>query len=66
MAENDNDESSVSFEDAASLGFRIVEMAERLRRMNNILPGSQAKWAFEMDDVRFEVLLTVSPQDDDG
>lgn len=51
------DDGITSFEDAASIGFKIVEMAERVAKMEPIMPGSQAAWAFEIDDVRYEVFV---------
>lgn len=65
----------LGFSEAADIGFKVAEMAERVQRMHALVPGSQASWAFEMDDVRFRVRVTVEdaavapqakPQDDVG
>jgi hypothetical protein len=39
---------------------KVAEMADRVKVGHKILPGTQAKWGFTMDDVRFEVVVTVS------
>jgi hypothetical protein len=50
----------LSFEDACAIGMKVAEMADRVKVGHKILPGTQAKWGFTMDDVRFEVVVTVS------
>lgn len=59
-AHNDIDE-----EDAIAIGLKVVEMAERVRTMHLACPGSVAKWAFEMDDTRYVVRLSVATHEDD-
>lgn len=46
-------------EDAIELGLKVAEMAERVRKFDQMLPGAQAKWFFEADDLRFKVTVTV-------
>ena len=57
--EQSGDVEDVSFSDAAELGFKVIEMADRVSTMDACLPGSQARWHFEMDDRRF--VVTVAP-----
>jgi hypothetical protein len=51
------------FEDdaAAFLGGQVMEMADRLRVVNAAAPGSAATYAFECDDVTFELTMKVRP-----
>lgn len=56
----DDIEDSISPEDARAIGYKIAEAAERVRSVDKILPGAQAEWWFEADDVRFEVVITVA------
>lgn len=53
---------NVSFSDAAELGFKVIEMADRVWTMDGCLPGSQARWQFEMDDRRFVVTVAPAPE----
>ncbi|WP_126977449.1 hypothetical protein [Frigidibacter oleivorans] len=46
-------------DDASEIGWKIIEMAERLRGMNSVVPGAVAKWAFEMDGRRYKVSIVV-------
>lgn len=52
-------EPDIDYEDAAAIGFKVAEMAERVQVMHTVLPGAQATWFFEADDVRFRVVVTV-------
>lgn len=49
----------ISEEDAQAIGMKVAEMAERLRIAHAVCPGAQAKWRFEADDVRFQIVMTV-------
>lgn len=49
-------------EDAIAIGLKIVEMADRLKPMHAVLPGTEATWAFQMDDQRFVVTMTMAPK----
>ena len=54
-------------EDFVELGAKIVGMADRVRAMDMACPGAQARWHFEMDDVRYRVVLSVAgPAGQDG
>ena len=46
--------------DAMAIGYKVVEMAERLILMNKFRPGAKASWAFDMDGLRFDVAVTAS------
>lgn len=45
----------LSSDQAYAIAGKIVEMAERVQRLDPAVPGAVAKWAFEMDDARFSV-----------
>lgn len=55
-----DDEALLSFDDAYAIGVKVAEMADRVKIGDKVLPGAQAKWGFEMDGQRFEVVVTVS------
>lgn len=48
-----------SVEDAIAIGRKIAAMADMVRAANEARPGAQASWHFEVDDVRFKVVVTV-------
>jgi hypothetical protein len=54
-----DDDAMLSFSDAYAIGEKIVEMADRVRVGSKIVPGAQAKWGFEMDGDRFEVIVSL-------
>jgi hypothetical protein len=60
MSSDDFDDGLVSFSDAADIGFKVAEMAERVRRLHVAVPGAVANWCFEADDVRFAVTVKVA------
>lgn len=60
---DDDDEPEYSLEDneaAYEIGGKVVEMADRVRVAHRVAPGAEAHWAFEMDDVRYDVRVTVA------
>jgi len=46
---------------AIDVGEKVMEMADRLRLADRIVPGAHARWVFEMDDTRYEVTVRVQP-----
>ena len=52
--------SLAEFDAACAIGEKLIEMADRLKPVDGVVPGSQAKWAFEMDDVRYGVVMAVA------
>ncbi|AIT81610.1 hypothetical protein [Novosphingobium pentaromativorans] len=58
------DDGILSFDDACAIGMKVAEMADRVKVGHKVLPGTQAKWGFTMDGVRFEVVVTVANGDD--
>lgn len=52
----------LSWEDGFKIGCRIAEMADRVKVGHRILPGSQAKWFFDMDGTKFEVVVSVAKE----
>lgn len=61
------DEGILSISDAAEIGIKVVEMADRVKVGNSYMPGAEAKWAFEMDGTRFSVTVSVAgPQSPTG
>lgn len=55
----DDADDLVSYEDAAAIGFKVVEMADRVKVGDKCIPGARAKWGFEIDGVKFDVAVTV-------
>ncbi|TPL49098.1 hypothetical protein FJ937_16565 [Mesorhizobium sp. B2-4-4] len=53
------DDEAVSYDEAASIGFKVIEMADRVKVADKVLPGATAKWCFAMDDVEYNVVVTV-------
>jgi len=54
-----HDEALVGLDDAINIGFKIVEMADRVRVGHKIMPGSLAKWQFTIDGVNYHVTVGV-------
>ncbi len=52
-------EPDIGYDDAAAIGFKVAEMAERLRVAHAVCPGAHAKWFFEADDIRYRVIVTI-------
>lgn len=50
-------DSDLSVDDAFNIASKIIEMADRVRKLDAAVPGARAKWFFEVDDDRFEVNL---------
>lgn len=48
----------LSMSDAAAIGFKIVEMADRLVDVDAAMPGSEATWTFEIDGHEYRVKIT--------
>lgn len=55
-----------SFEAAEFLGGQIIEMAERVRVAHKVVPGTMAKYSFEMDGETYAVTLRVADKDGAG
>lgn len=53
----------VSLCDVYDIGEKIVEMADRVRSLHRVVPGSVAKWGFELDGTRFEVAVNVDTRE---
>lgn len=51
----------LAFDDAATLGIKVADMADRVKLMHSVVPGSKAEWRFVMDEVEFDVVVTVAP-----
>ena len=47
----------LSLHDAANIGFKIVEMADRLIDVDTAMPGSRATFAFELDGKNFQIII---------
>lgn len=48
------------FHNMEYIGEKIVEMADRVKVMHAAIPGAQAKWVIEVDDISFNVVVSVS------
>jgi len=55
-----DDDALLSVDDAAAIGFKIADMADRVRPMHALVPGARAQWRFEMDDVAYVVTVAVA------
>lgn len=60
------DQPEIDYEDAAEIGFKVAEMADRVKVAHAVVPGSQALWHFTADDVRFQVVVTVDDSKPEG
>jgi hypothetical protein len=62
MRETDVEEAEegglLSMSDAAAIGFKVVEMADRLIDVDAAMPGTEASWTFEIDGHEYRVKLT--------
>lgn len=47
------------YHDEHDIGEKIVEMCDRVKVMHAAIPGAQAKWVIEVDDIRYKVVITV-------
>lgn len=47
------------YHDVEEIGEKIVEMTDRVKVAHSVLPGSQATWVLEVDDIRFKIVVTV-------
>ncbi len=46
--------------DAADVGYKVVEMADKVRKMEPMAPGVEASWVFTVDGLDFEVRVKVA------
>lgn len=62
MTDRDKDDEGIlGFDAAYQIGERIVEMADRVRKLDPMVPGAQARCEIEIDDVPFEIILRKKP-----
>jgi hypothetical protein len=54
----DIDDKLVSPMDAQTIGFKVVEMADRLHAISPAVPGVQAEWNFVIDDIKYKVVVS--------
>ena len=47
------------FEARLEIGEKVIEMAERLKVVHSVSPGSVASWGFEMDGARYQLTMSV-------
>ena len=47
------------YEAAYAVGEKVLEMCDRVKPMNAIVPGTRATWEFEVEDVRYRVVVSV-------
>lgn len=52
--------SIVGIGDLATLGQKLVEMCDRVARIDPVVPGAVAKWGFDIDGKSFEVAVKVA------
>ncbi|WP_375591028.1 hypothetical protein ABWH89_11065 [Hoeflea alexandrii] len=46
-------------EDVIAVGRKVIEMAERVKRVAAACPGAKATWAFEIEDTRYSVAVSL-------
>jgi hypothetical protein len=64
LSDDESDECFLAPDDVMRVGYKVIEMAERVRRMDKAVPGAIAAWGFEMDEDHFEVrVLFKEPRD---
>lgn len=56
----DKDDALLGNDDAAAIGFKVVEMADRVKVGQKFIPGAKAKWRFEMDGVNYDVTVSIA------
>lgn len=57
----DADDDMLGWSDAHQIGEKIVEMCDRVRKIDPVVPGAQAKWGIEIDDIQFEIIVRKKP-----
>lgn len=45
--------------DLIAIGEKVVEMADRVEKMDRVSPGCGAAWTFEMDGIRYRCSLKI-------
>lgn len=55
-------EGLTDFGSAYVIGEKVIEMADRLKPADKIVPGTVATYAFELDGTEFEIKMTVKRQ----
>lgn len=53
------DAAILSLNDAMEIGFKVAEMADRLKDVDAAMPGAQAVFGFELDDVAYEITVKI-------
>ncbi|WP_068087460.1 hypothetical protein [Polycladidibacter stylochi] len=46
---------------ADQMGQLMLEAVDRLKVVDDLCPGSQAKWSFELDGITFQACISVLP-----
>lgn len=54
-----DDEKLLSLDDAYAIGNQVVEMADRVRKMQVISPGATAAWGLDLDGHRYVVSIEI-------
>lgn len=52
----------IAIDDLIAVGMKVTEMADRAKAMHAVVPGAQAKWVLEIDDIRFNVVVSIAPE----
>jgi hypothetical protein len=62
MSDNSDDDSLLGWGDAYAVGEKIVEMCDRVKKLDKVAPGVQAKWVIGIEDDEFEVVVQKKKQ----
>lgn len=54
------DDAGLHPDDAWEIASKIVEMAERVKVANKVVPGAQASWGVEIEGVVYRVVVSVA------
>lgn len=59
MSDEPDDDAITGIDDLITLGQKVVEMAERVEKVDPAVPGARMTWVFEMEDTKFKVTVEV-------
>lgn len=55
-----------AYDAAAEVGFKVLEMTDKVVMTKKFATGARAAWNFEVDDVRFLVTVAIVEEQSDG
>lgn len=57
MSDNSEADDLLGWGDAYAVGEKIVEMCDRVNKLDKVAPGVQAKWVIGIEDDEFEIIV---------